>query len=125
MPYLYVGLGGFLGANARFIVAFWMNSALGVRFPIGTMFINVTGSFLLGLAVTFLTERLVPHSAEWRNFICIGFLGGYTTFSTFAFESLELGQDAQWGSALVNMVLSVVLSLVAVQLGVVAARRWL
>ena len=89
----------------------------------GTAFINVTGSFLIGFSMIMLTERLKPHP-NWRFLLVIGFLGGYTTFSSFEWESLGLMRDGERWLGLLNLIGSVVLGYVAVWLGaVIAAKR--
>jgi CrcB protein len=121
MAYLLIGLGGFLGANARYLVAGWITERLGPAFPYGTLVINVSGSFFLGFFLIFIAERLVVHP-NWRLFFAIGFLGAYTTFSTFSFENFALLQERSYLLALVNMLGSVVLGLMAVLAGIIVAR---
>jgi len=125
MPYLLVGVGGFLGANARFVVARAVGSAVAMRFPLGTFVINITGSFLLGVLGTLVTAKLAPGSESLRLALGVGFLGAYTTFSTFEFETHALVEDGSWVLATSNMALSLVVGFVAVRLGVALARAWL
>ncbi|MCU0243025.1 MAG: CrcB family protein, partial [Vicinamibacteria bacterium] len=80
LPYLLVGLGGFLGAIARYAVARWVGGITDARFPWGTFLINVSGSFLLGVIGGLLAERLVPHGDAVRLALGVGFLGAFTTF---------------------------------------------
>ncbi len=89
MEYLWVGFGGFLGANTRYALGLWIVSRLGSAFPFSTLLINVTGSFAIGALLVLLTERFVTDPA-WRLFLVVGFLGGYTTFSSYTFEALTL-----------------------------------
>ncbi len=124
MPYLWVGVGGFLGANARYVVANVARKFLGVAFPYGTFFINVSGSFLLGVILTVLGQRALPLSNEIRLATAVGFLGAYTTFSTFEYECHGLLDDGEWALALINMFGSLLLGLIAVRVGMVLARRW-
>ena len=120
-PFIVIGLGGFLGANVRYLVGGWIADRMGVGFPYGTLAINVTGSFIIGLFLTLISERFVaPPSA--RLFFAIGFLGAYTTFSTFTFESLALLQSRAYLLAATNLVGSLVLGMVAVTLGVIVGR---
>lgn len=121
MNYLIIGLGGFLGANARYLVGGWAADRFGAAFPYGTMLINVSGSFVIGLFLTAITERFVA-PPSLRLFFAIGFLGAYTTFSTFSFESLALIQERSYLAAAANMVGSVALSVLAVTLGVLIGR---
>ena len=121
MDYLVVGIGGFLGVNARYLVANWIGMRYGTSFPYGTLVINVSGSFVIGLFLVVITERFIVHP-NWRLFFVVGFLGAYTTFSTFSFESLALIKDGFWLLSLLNIVGSVVLSLMATLSGVMIAR---
>jgi CrcB protein len=121
LPYLAVGIGAFLGANARFLVAGWAADRLGTAFPYGTLVINVSGSFAIGLFLTLIGGRFVTPPIV-RLFIAVGFLGGYTTFSTYAFESLALLQARASVAALLNVVGSVILGLLAVVLGSIVGR---
>lgn len=121
MDYLLVGLGGFLGANARYLVANWIGRRYGMSLPYGTLIINVSGSFVIGLFVVLVTERFIVHP-HWRLFFAVGFLGAYTTFSTFSFESLALMKNGFWLLSLLNIVGSVVLGLMATLSGVMLAR---
>ena len=120
MKYLMVGIGGFIGANARFIIGTWAAQKWGASFPYGTFIINVTGCFILGLFAT-LTMRFPWHD-NWRLLIAIGFVGAYTTFSTFEYESLQLVSEGSLMRAGLNIFGSVILGFLAAFLGVVAAR---
>jgi fluoride exporter len=121
VTYLLIGIGGFLGANARYLVAGWIAARYGASFPYGTLVINVSGSFVLGLFIALITDRFMIHP-YWRLFFAIGFLGGYTTFSTFSFESFELLLERSFLLAAANMIGSVLLGQMAVLAGVVLAR---
>lgn len=121
MNYLIVGFGGFLGANARYLLATWLTQRYGTAFPYATLIINVTGSFVIGFFLIFASERLALPDA-WRLLFVVGFLGAYTTFSTFSFENLALLQNGFWGLGLIYMVSSVGLGLLAALAGVVVAR---
>lgn len=121
MRYLAIGLGGFLGANARYLLGTWIAARYGTSFPYGTLVINVTGSFIIGFFLMLTSERFVLHP-NWRLFFAVGFLGAYTTFSTFSFESVTLLQDGARWLGLANMVGSVVLGLLAALTGIVVAR---
>lgn len=124
MPCLLVGLGGFVGANARYLTGRWVDSVAGGRFPLGTFAINVSGSLLLGLLGGVLAARLVPHGDHLRLALGVGFLGAYTTFSTFEFETHALLEDGAWWSASAYAGASVVVGLLAVRLGTVLAKSW-
>lgn len=118
-----VMLGGATGSLTRYIVGSAIMTRLGPRFPIGTLAINVSGSFLIGLIMTVLTERFQPHP-NWRLLLVVGFLGGYTTFSSFEWETLGLVRDGGRWLGVFNIVGSVVLGYAAVWLGsVIAGKR--
>ncbi len=121
--YIMVMLGGATGSLTRYIVGTAIMNRLGPRFPFGTFVINVSGSFLIGLMMTLLTERLQAHP-NWRFLLVIGFLGGYTTFSSFEWETLTLAKDGSRWLGLFNIVGSVTLGYAAVWLGsLIAAKR--
>jgi len=115
MDYLAISIGAILGANARYLVGGWILGRAGPGFPLGTLIINVTGSFVIGLAYALLEEHGAP---DWvRPLVVIGFLGAYTTFSTFSLETLALMEEGAWAAAGLNILGSVALSLVAVWAG--------
>jgi CrcB protein len=116
-----IGIGGALGANARYLVANWAAQRLSTVFPYGTFIINVSGSFALGFFLAFLQERIVIHP-HYRLFFAVGFLGAYTTFSTFTYESLRLFQDGSTLLGWVNILGSTVIGLLAVFFGFVLGR---
>jgi len=121
VKYLVVGLGGFVGANARYVLGGWVQQRFGPSFPYGTLIINVTGSFILGMFAT-LSMRLAWNE-YWRLLVAIGFVGAYTTFSTFEFETLQLiAQGGRYRAAGVNLIGSVAVGFLAAYLGVVLAR---
>src|SRR5205085_57949 len=94
---LWVGLGGFLGANARYWIGLWIQARWGSSFPWSTFVINITGSFILGLFLTLVTGRYaVPGTPVLRLAVAIGFVGAYTTFSTFEFETFALVGMRTW-----------------------------
>lgn len=121
MSYLLIGLGGFLGANARYILGRWVDTRYGTSFPYGTLIVNVSGSFIIGFFLALVSERFVQHP-NWRLFFAVGFLGAYTTFSTFSFESVALLQERAWWLGLANIIGSVLLGLIAALIGMAAAR---
>ena len=120
MDYLWVGVGGFLGANARYALTMWLASRWGTAFPWPTLIINVSGSLAIGFLLTLLTEKLVVDPA-WRLLLVVGFLGGYTTFSSYTFEALALAAAGEWLPALGYMLGSNGVGLLFVYLGVVLA----
>jgi fluoride exporter len=125
IPYLLVGLGGFIGANARFVVARLVGGLFETKFPLGTFVINVSGSFLLGVLGTVVAQKVMPNSESMRLALGVGFLGAYTTFSTFEFETHALFDDGSWLTATTNMFASLFVGLLAVRAGIVVAKTWL
>jgi len=125
LPYLLVGVGGFVGANARLLVARWIGAAIETRFPLGTFVINISGSFLLGVIGTMVAQKVFRNSDAVRLALGVGFLGAYTTFSTFEFETHALFDDGEWLTATTNIVASLFIGLLAVRAGIVTARSWL
>jgi CrcB protein len=121
--YLLIAVGAALGANARYLVGVWAGSRLGADFPYGTFIVNIVGSFVLGFLLTLGTERL-QLSPEARLLLAVGFLGSFTTFSSYAVESMNLWRDAGFWRALVNIVGNNLVGLFASVLGAALA-RWL
>lgn len=120
--YIMVMLGGATGSLTRYVLGTAIMARVGGRFPLGTVVINITGSFLIGLLMTLFTERLDPHP-NLRFLLVTGFLGGYTTFSSFEWESLGLVQDGSVWLGLVNVVGSVLFGYIAVWLGAAMAGK--
>lgn len=123
---LWVGCGGFFGANARYILSLWLTQRLsewsGWRVPFGTIFVNVTGSFLLAFFLVWATQRgNVPQPVRFA--VGTGFFGAYTTFSTYANESVDLIMGVEWRIGLVYIIASNVLCLLGVLLGLALATR--
>jgi CrcB protein len=124
--YLVIGLGGALGSMLRFGLGTFIDSSAtksGQIFPWGTIVVNITGCFVIGLVATISapgTGRFVISPLMLR-FITIGVLGGYTTFSSFSLQTLNLWNDKQWGGAAANVLISVVLCLAGVWLGAALA----
>lgn len=123
-PFLIVGAGGFLGANARYLTARWADTLVAGRLPLGTFIVNVSGTFLLGLLAGLLATRLVPHGDQWRLAIGVGFLGAFTTFSTFEMETNALLEDGAWVMAVVNVCASLLVGLLALRGGLLLAKAW-
>ncbi|MEX2154195.1 MAG: fluoride efflux transporter CrcB [Gemmatimonadaceae bacterium] len=118
---LLVALGGAIGSASRYALSFAVQSRTTSLFPWGTLLVNVTGSFLVGLIMRYALGGQAI-SAEARLFLTVGFCGGYTTFSTFSYESLRLIEDADYRRAGLYIVSSVALSLAATAAGFVLAR---
>jgi CrcB protein len=121
VKYLVILIGGGTGSLARYAAGAAITSRFGSRFPLGTMVINVTGSFLIGLIMTLLSERQ-PHP-YWRMALVVGFLGGYTTFSSFEWETFSAVRSGGFWIGLSNVAGSVVLGYAAVWMGALLARR--
>lgn len=121
MTLLLVGIGGFAGAVARYVVDGWVAGLSRGAFPWGTFAVNLSGSFVLGLLFGLAIERAIL-PAEIRAPLMIGFLGAYTTFSTLVLESWRLVEDGSVPLALANLVGSLVLGMLAVVAGLLLAR---
>jgi CrcB protein len=115
-------VGGGFGAVARYAVGTAISARFGARFPLGTLVVNVSGCFLIGLLMTLLTERLQLHP-NWRLLLVVGFLGGYTTFSSFEYETLRAVEDGGQWIGLLNVIGSVTLGYVAVWIGTMIMRH--
>ncbi|HLX38127.1 MAG TPA: fluoride efflux transporter CrcB [Candidatus Binataceae bacterium] len=113
MAIWWVGLGGFIGANARYLLGGWISQRWGTVFPYGTFVINVTGSFILGFFMAYAQDRPWVAPSE-RLLFAVGFVGAYTTFSTFEYETLRLLQERDTVLALMNIFGSVLTGMVAV-----------
>lgn len=121
MEILIVGIGGFLGAIARFLATKLSAKMFGSYLPYGTLAVNIGGSFLLGLFYTLIAHKL-PVSAHTRMFIGVGFMGAFTTFSSFSVETLNLAKNGNYALALANVALNVILSLSAAYAGMALAK---
>lgn len=121
MDAFWVALGGIAGVNARYFLGRWVGNRTSADFPYGTFLINISGAFVIGIVLTLLTERLAL-DPRWRLILVVGFLGGYTTFSSFAYEAFALGDRGEWLRAAVYVIGTNVLGLAACVLGVVIAR---
>ena len=119
----YVAVGSAVGGAARFALSSFIQQRAGT-FPVGTLIINVTGSLILGFLMRYALGS-TSVSAEMRALLTTGFCGGYTTFSTFSYESIALIEDGDYRRAAIYIVLSVVLSLVATFLGIATAGQLL
>jgi fluoride exporter len=121
MEYLWVGLGGFAGANARYAMTKLATSRLGDSWPWGTFAINVLGAFLIGVLLTALTERGVTDPTS-RLILVVGFLGGYTTFSSYTYEAISMAERGNWLGAASYVLGSNVIGLAACAAGIALAR---
>ncbi len=118
----YVGAGSALGGMARYLLAGWAQRAVDSTFPVGTLVVNIAGSFLLGFILRY-TMDFAGMSTETRVFLTIGFCGGFTTFSTFSYEAIALLQEGQWSRAGVYIMSSVTVSLAATLAGLAVAQQ--
>jgi fluoride exporter len=121
LDYLWISLGAILGAGLRYFVSRVFARALSASFPYGTLAINVTGSFLLGLFLTWTTERVFA-DPRWRLFMAVGFCGSYTTFSSYAYETIMYFEQGHWSLLATNILTNNVLCLAAVIAGAALAR---
>ncbi|MCI0398718.1 MAG: fluoride efflux transporter CrcB [Chloroflexi bacterium] len=119
--YLLITMGAALGANARYLVGIWAANRLGADFPYGTLIVNISGSFLLGFILTLASERL-SISPETRLLLAVGFLGSYTTFSSYTVESLNLLRNGTLWSGLLNVFSNNLVGLASAFLGAYLAR---
>src|SRR5689334_14532916 len=122
MKYLLILLCGGAGSLARYLTSSAISTRFPRSFPLGTMVVNVTGCFLIGLIMTLLSERFQPHP-NWRLALVVGFLGGYTTFSSFEWETYAAVRDGGFWIGLANVVGSVGLGYAAVWIGAMLGRR--
>jgi len=122
MNYIVVFAGGGIGSVARFALATWISQRWGRSFPLGTFVVNVFGSFLIGLLMTLMAERFMENP-EWRLLLVVGGLGGFTTFSTFQYETGKLVADGELIYSALNIVLSVFMGFMALKLGEVIANN--
>lgn len=119
---MFIAIGGAFGAMMRFLSQATIYELVGKTFPYGTLFVNVTGSFLMGLLSIFLVEKF-NLSAEWHLAILVGVLGSFTTFSTFSLETLVLFEQGDSFKAMANISLSIVLCIGAVWAGALLAKQ--
>ncbi len=124
LGWLAIAAGGALGAVARFAMSHQVYQWFGREFAWGTLSVNVLGSFVMGLVAILLVDKL-DTSPEWRAFIMVGFLGAFTTFSTFSFETMQYIQIGELNKALLNMAVSLITCLLAVWGGLLLGRYFL
>ncbi len=118
---LFVGFGGFLGAIIRFLLSSFVQKSADTFFPIGTLSVNLLGGFLIGFLALYFEQYVNP---EYRALVITGFLGALTTFSTFSYETVLLLENTAYTKALINIMISVVLSLGATMLGMIVFKKF-
>jgi CrcB protein len=121
--YLLISLGAILGANARYLTGVWAADRFGPQFPYGTLLVNASGSFVLGFLIAALEGRL-PLPSDLRFFLGVGFLGAFTTFSSFSVESLLLLRSGELGAGIANILVNNLAGLGAALLGFWLAGRF-
>jgi CrcB protein len=118
---LVISIGAIVGANARWMISRFAARALGATFPYGTLFINVTGSFIVGFFMIWTTERVLL-DPRWRLLVVVGFCGAFTTFSSYAFETMSYFEQGQWLLLFTNFASNNLLCLGAALAGMAVAR---
>ncbi|WP_276498088.1 fluoride efflux transporter CrcB [Pontibacter litorisediminis] len=113
---LVVGAGSFIGGVLRYLLTLFIQTRAAIAFPFGTLGVNLIGCFLMGLVFALITRGDI--SGEWRPFLATGILGGFTTFSAFSLESVSLLQAGQYGQAVLYILASVMLGLLATSAGI-------
>jgi len=117
----------FIGAGLGGVFRYWISNGiyflLGRQFPYGTLIVNISGCFLMGLLFVLILERFANIGPQLRALLLIGFLGGYTTFSSFSIETVGLFENGNWFSALINIFLSVILCIAAAWMGIIGGRN--
>jgi len=121
-PYLLlaVGTGGFVGAILRFLISGWVQKLSPTLFPVGTLSVNVLGSFIIGFLALYFESVVAPHQ---KALVITGMLGALTTFSTFSLETVTMLQGGLWGRVTMNITLNVILCVMATMLGMMLFRR--
>ncbi|MBU6429876.1 MAG: fluoride efflux transporter CrcB [Cyanobacteria bacterium REEB65] len=120
--FFLVGFGGWIGAICRYYFSQWLGNRLGTSFPYGTLIINLSGSLILGILLGYTLERMGALPREARLLFGVGFLGAYTTFSTFTYESVQLLREGDIGLAFGYVAGSVIVGLLASYLGIILGR---
>lgn len=119
--FLAISLGALVGANARYLISRFTAKAVSPLFPYGTLFINVTGSFIAGFFMIWTSERVIV-DPRWRLLVVIGFCGGFTTFSSYAYETMAYFEQGQWALLITNVFANNVLCLMGAIAGMSLAR---
>ncbi len=117
---LAVGTGGFIGAILRFLISGWVQKLSPTLFPVGTLSVNILGSFIIGFMALYFESVVAPHQ---KALVITGMLGALTTFSTFSLETLTMLQGGLWGRVTMNVTLNVILCVTATMLGMMLFKR--
>jgi CrcB protein len=117
---MIIGAGGFLGAISRYLIAGFVQNHSGTLFPVGTLSVNVLGSFIIGFAAMFFAQVVEP---EYKAFVMTGFLGALTTFSTFSLENVNMLQDGDYMKVALNLFLNVTLTITATLLAMMLFKK--
>jgi len=117
---LYVGIGGFFGAISRYLIAGFVQKSFGSMFPVGTLSVNVIGSFIIGFMAMYFSQVIEP---EYKALVITGFLGALTTFSTFSLENINMLQDGNYIKVVLNITLNIVLTLSATASAIAIFRK--
>jgi CrcB protein len=118
---LAISIGAIAGANARYLLTRYALKLLGPVFPYGTLIINIIGSLIVGFFMVWTTERVLA-DPRWRLLVVVGFCGAFTTFSSYAFESMTYFEQGQWGLMITNIFTNNILCLLAAIAGIALAR---
>tara|TARA_B110000444_G_scaffold242138_1_gene259174 strand:+ start:40 stop:414 length:375 start_codon:yes stop_codon:yes gene_type:complete len=118
---LFIALGGAGGAVSRYLISNFIQISVSSKLPYATLLVNVVGSLLIGIVYVLIVEKAVLHP-DWRSVLMIGFLGAFTTFSTFSLETINLMENGYLGSAILYMICSVIICVFSAWAGVAAAR---
>ena len=121
LTYIYIGIGSAIGGTLRYWLSNNTYKLLPLNFPYGTLLVNVTGSFILGMIMFYFNDKELLNP-QFRIFLTIGFCGGFTTFSTFSLETMNLFHDAQYFYGILNVILSVILCLFGVYLAYIVTK---
>ena len=117
---LSVGAGGFIGATGRFLISAWIQKIAGVSFPVGTLGVNILGSFIIGFLFLLFEQTIAPSQ---KAFLITGMLGALTTFSTFSLETVTMIQNGMFAKSLVNIALNTTLCIMATLLGMALFKK--
>ena len=117
---LFIGTGGFFGAISRYLIATYTQKLFGGFFPVGTLSVNVLGSFIIGFTAMYFAQTIQP---EYKALVITGFLGALTTFSTFSLENVTLLQDGEFSKVALNIFLNVTLTLAATMSAIVLFKK--